>query len=223
MVKKVIKMLLKIILYSVSLLILSMLSARLVMGVFAKTRIYRSNDAPTQRAAIVFGAGLRRDGSPTAILRDRVETAVALYHSNRVAKLLLSGDNRYIEYNEPLAMKTYALELGVPEEDLVLDYAGRRTYDTCVRAREIFGLEQALLVTQDFHLPRAIFTCNFLGIDAQGVLADNHAYRRSSILYWNIRELAASLAAIWDLWIGKPMPVLGEFEPIFPDDIKEFE
>lgn len=213
----------KIVFYSLTLLIFGILLARLVIGIYAKTRIYKLDDAPTQRIAIVFGAGLRRDGSPTAILRDRVETAAKLYHSNRVEKLLLSGDNRFIEYNEPLAMKTYALELGVSEGDLVLDFAGRRTYDTCFRAKEIFGLDQALLVTQDFHLPRAIFTCNFLGIDAQGVLADNHTYRRSSILYWNIRELAASLAAIWDIWIVKPAPVLGEFEPIFPDDIKDFE
>ena len=115
--------------------------------------------SPAAPAAIVFGAGLWRDGSPSPVLQDRVATAADLYFSGKVKKILMSGDNRFIYYNEPGAMKKFALSLGVPEEDIVLDYAGRRTYDTCYRARAIFGLKEAILVTQSFHLPRALILC----------------------------------------------------------------
>ncbi len=132
------------------------------------------DSAPTEGVAIVFGAGLTRGGYPTAVLRDRVETAAQLYFAGKVQKLLMSGDNRSDNYNEPGAMREYALSLGVPSDAIVLDYAGRRTYDTCYRAKAIFGLKSALLVTQQFHLPRALFLCNALGIQAAGVEANNH-------------------------------------------------
>jgi SanA protein len=151
------------------------------------------------------------------VLRDRVETAADLYFAGKVQKLLMSGDNRFVEYNEPGAMRAYALELGVPEDAIVLDYAGRRTYDTCYRAKEIFGVDQALLVTQRFHLPRALVICNGLGVAGEGVSADRRAYRRSSLGIWNLRELPATLVAFIDTFITRPLPVLGEKEPIFPE------
>lgn len=190
--------------------------ARLVTAIFAWPRTYRVESAPAQRVAIVFGAGLWRDGSPTPVLRDRVATAAELYFSGKVQKILMSGDNRFVYYNEPGAMHTYARELGVPGEAIVLDYAGRRTYDTCYRARQIFGVKQAILVTQGFHLPRAIYTCNQLGLPAIGVPSDLRAYRRSAELYWNLREIPATLVALWEVHITQPLPVLGEPEPIFP-------
>ena len=150
------------------------------------------------------------------MLRDRVETAAALYFSGRVEKLLMSGDNRFIDYNEPAAMRDYAIRLGVPEDVIVLDYAGRRTYDTCYRARDIFGVREAILVTQAFHLPRAVYTCNNLGVPAIGVLAENRVYRRSTLLYWKLREIIATVVALWEVHISRPLPVLGNPEPIFP-------
>jgi SanA protein len=164
--------------------------------------------------AIVFGAGLRRDGGPTAVLYDRVATAAALYHAGKVRTLLLSGDNRFENYNEPGAMQQAALALGVPAADIVLDYAGRRTYDTCYRAQAVFGVTQALLVTQSFHLPRALFICEALGLSATGVSADQRTYRRSSLVIWNAREVVATAAAWWDVNIARPLPVLGEPLPI---------
>ena len=113
-------------------------------------------------------------------------------------------------------MRQYALELGVPDEVIVLDYAGRRTYDTCLRAREIFGVSDAVLVTQSFHLPRAIFTCNMLGVEGAGVDADRQTYRRRSLLLGNLRELPATATALWDLLVWPPPVVLGQREPIFP-------
>jgi SanA protein len=120
-----------------------------------------------------------------------------------------------VDYNEPGAMHEYALELGVPEKDIILDYAGRRTYDTCYRAKSIFKVDQAILVTQRFHLPRAIFLCDQFGIVSQGVESDLRTYSRYSLRYWNLREILATISAMWDVWIQKPVPVLGEELPIF--------
>jgi SanA protein len=150
------------------------------------------------------------------LLADRVTAAANLYFAGKVEKLLMSGDNRFVNYNEPEAMRQKALALGVPEEAIVLDYAGRRSYDTCYRAKAIFKVDQAILVTQAFHMPRVLYTCNRLGVDAIGVEADLRVYRKSSLLYWNARELLATLAALWDVNIGHPVPILGQQEPIFP-------
>ena len=188
---------------------------RLITTLYAWNRIYQADQAPAERVAIVFGAGLRRDGFPTAILRDRVETGARLYLEGKVEKLLLSGDNSVEYYNEPEAMRQYAVSLGVPDAAIVLDYAGRRTYDTCFRAKAIFGVESALLVTQKFHLPRALFLCNTLGITASGVEANNLNYRNISLLIWNVREQLATVAAFLDVYVDKPSLVLGLPEPIF--------
>lgn len=188
---------------------------RLVIGLYAAARIFPVDTVPAERVAIVFGAGLRYDGSPTAVLRDRVETASQLYFGGKVEKLLMSGDNSTLDYNEPESMRQYAISLGIPDADIVLDYAGRRTYDTCYRAKAIFGVERAILVTQDFHLPRALYLCNALGVEAVGVKANNIYYRKISRLYWNARELLAAFGAVIDARITKPKPILGEPEPIF--------
>lgn len=193
----------------------SLLVPRVITQWYARSRTYSIESVQNTSVAVVFGAGLWRDGSPTPVLQDRVETAVALYHKGRVGKLLMSGDNRFVDYNEPEAMKQYALELGVPEKDIVLDYAGRRTYDTCYRAREIFGLSEAILVTQGFHLPRALYTCSMLGVTARGVAADLRQYRSKSMTYWQVREALATLVALWEIHITRPLPVLGEPEPIY--------
>lgn len=189
---------------------------RLITALYARPRLVSVQDAPQKGVAIVFGAGLQRDGAPTPVLRDRVAAAAELYFSGKVKKILMSGDNRFVDYNEPGAMAAYAVSLGVPAEDIVLDYAGRRTYDTCYRARQIFGLQEALLVTQRFHLPRALYLCNSLGVQALGVDADRRAYRRRSQLIWHLRETPATLVALWEIHISHPTPVLGDPEPIFP-------
>ena len=217
MLRKLLKFLWKItlILGVIGLLILTL--PRLVTSLYTLNRIYPKEDAPSTRLAIVFGAGLRRDGTPTAILRDRVETAAELYFSGKVEKILMSGDNSFEYYNEPGAMRLYALSLGVPETAIAMDFAGRRTYDTCYRAKAIFGVREALLVTQKFHLPRALFLCNALGLDAYGVEAKNNHYRKVSLMIWNIREQIATVGAFIDLFISNPVPVLGGLEPLFVD------
>ena len=197
--------------------LLGVLLPRIITSLYAINKIHQKEDAPGERLAIVFGAGLRRDGTPTPILRDRVETAADLYFSGKVEKLLMSGDNRFVEYNEPESMRQYALSLGVPDSAIVLDYAGRRTYDTCYRAKAIFGVESALLVTQKFHLPRALFICNALGLRASGVEAKNRQYWGGSLFIWNFREQLATVGAFLDVYVNNPVPVLGDSEPIFVD------
>jgi vancomycin permeability regulator SanA len=215
MLKKMIEFVLKIALAVTSIAILATLLPRLITALYASTRIDSIVDAPQKQVAIVFGAGLTRDGRATRVLRDRVETAARLYFDGKVTKLLMSGDNSDVDYNEPQAMKEYALHLGVPEDAIVLDYAGRRTYDTCYRARDIFGLEEAILVTQSFHLPRALYLCNQLGVDASGVAAENHYFLKRSRAFWTLRELIATPVALWEVHISQPIPVLGQPEPIF--------
>ncbi len=180
-----------------------------------QSRIYSEQTAPAAPVAIVFGAGLQRDGAPTLILRDRVETAAQLYRLGKVQKLLFSGDNRFVDYNEPKAMYEYGLALGLPASAMTLDYAGRRTYDTCLRAKVIFGVTKALVVTQRYHLDRALLTCDSLGLDAAGVAADRHPYPRRPFFFWQLRELPATAQAFWDLFISAPTDVvLGKAEPI---------
>ena len=186
------------------------------MLIYSGTKTYLPGDVPSAPAALVLGAGLNRDGTPGVVLQDRVRTASDLYFSGKVQKILMSGDNSSINYNEPAAMQEYAISIGVPEEDIVLDYAGRRTYDSCYRAKAIFGLDHLIVVTQAFHLPRAVFLCDALDIKADGVPADDANYRLRSYTYWWTREILASVYAYWDVLIAQPEPILGNPEPIFP-------
>jgi len=209
-------MILKILLILAVLGFLLLTGARVATGVYARQKIVPLTEVASHRVVIVFGAGLWRDGTATPVLHDRVQTAANMYLAGKVERLLMSGDNRFVDYNEPAVMRDLALSLGIPEDAIALDYAGRRTYDTCYRAKAIFGVKSAILVTQAFHLPRAIYLCNQLGIDSVGVKADLRIYRKSSLLYWNVRELFATVAALWDVNISHPVPVLGDPEPIFP-------
>ncbi len=183
----------------------------------ARPRTFLPGEIPPAPVALVLGAGLNRDGSPGVVLRDRVRTAAELYFNGRVDKLLMSGDNSTEFYNEPGAMRDFAISLGVPQEDIILDYAGRRTYDSCFRARAIFGLDRAIIITQAFHLPRALFLCNAFQLESDGVPADDANYRLRYYTFWWVREILASIKAFWDVYIAQPELILGEPEPIFPD------
>ena len=195
------------------LVLLSPLALRAWVGQRTAGQIYtEALDAPSSPAAIVLGAGYLPSGRLSSALADRMDTAIALYQAGKVNKLLLTGDNRFADYNEPAAMAAYAEARGVPREDLVLDYAGRRTYDSCYRASAIFDLEQAILVTQAFHLPRAMYTCNQLGLETVGVVADRRTYLRAT--WYQLRELFALTRAWLDLKLFKPVPVLGDPIPV---------
>ena len=165
-------------------------------------------EAPREQVAIVYGAAVYGNGRLSTVLRDRVETAIALYERGAVDTIIMSGDNSSPDYNEPGAMMAYAIARGVAEADIQPDYGGFRTYDSCYRARHIFGLESAILVTQAFHLPRAIFTCRALGVDAIGVAADQRPYRGAE--WYETRETAASFVALVDVIRRQPATVMGD-------------
>lgn len=174
--------------------------------------IYDVSAVPETQVALVFGAGIYEDGRMSDMLKDRMDVAIALYEAGKVNKLLLSGDNSFETYDEPSAMMAYALEQGVPEADLQPDYGGRRTYDSCYRAKEIFQVDQAVLVTQNFHLPRAMFLCDQLGMETVGVSADLQPYIAAR--WMAIREVGATLQSGADIVWQAPSPIMGEPIPI---------
>ncbi len=159
--------------------------------------------------AIVPGANIHSDGTPSMVLRMRLDKAIELYKDGHVQKLLVSGDNRFKHYNEPDAMKSYAIQHGVPSEDVVCDYAGRRTYDTMYRARNLFRVSHSVIVTQDRFMGRSLYLAKSVHLDAVGVIADTPPG-----LPGMSREYLACVSAWLDVNILHPSPVMGEPEPI---------
>lgn len=165
------------------------------------------------KTAIVLGASAK-NFYPSPVLKDRIEAAVDLYKQGKVENILMSGDNRFNNYNEPEVMTRYATKLGVPVNKIYRDYAGRRTYDTCFRAKHIFQIKEAILVTSKFHLPRTLYTCEQLGIKVDGFYHDNRNYYWSTYLSWQLRETIATSVAWVNINIVSSQPVLGEPLPI---------
>ncbi|MDO4486427.1 MAG: ElyC/SanA/YdcF family protein [Bacillota bacterium] len=161
---------------------------------------------------MVLGASVNPDGTPSPMLQDRLDMGIALYHAGAAPKLLLSGDNGQVVYNEVATMKSYAMGKGVPEEDIFLDHAGFSTYESVYRADYIFHVKRMIVVTQKYHLYRALYGCRRMGIEALGAASDQETYRGQE--YREIREI---LARDKDFvkWMIKPEPTfLGEVIPI---------
>jgi len=178
----------------------------------ARGRVTEHIDAvPERPVALVLGAGLDTNGFPTLMLADRVRAAVDLYRRGAVSHLLMSGDNSRADYDEPTSMRRLALEAGVPAENITLDFAGFSTFDSCVRARRIFGVQAAIVVTQDFHAARAVATCRGAGIDAVGFAQSTAGYAASDVRALKTRERAAVIKALWDDVSGARPHFLGPF------------
>ena len=198
----------------VSLVVLVVVSANVWIWGASAGRIEElgaPDDTAAAPVAIVLGAAVYPSGEPSPWLRYRLDTAARLYRSGRVEAILVSGDNGRENYNEPVAMRRYLVAAGIPAEAIALDYAGFDTYDTCVRARRLFGIERALLVTQDFHEPRAVAICRSVGLDVDGV-GDSRA--RSDRIGWTVswtRERAAAIKAVVDV-VSRRDPTLGRQE-----------
>lgn len=170
-----------------------------------------------RRAAIVLGAGLV-DKRPSPLLSDRVEASVELLDEERVDLLLMSGDNTTQYYDEPSAMRRSAIEQGAPADQVAVDYAGRRTWDTCVRAHDVFGVREAVVVTSAFHVDRAVAACRAAGIDVTGYSVDDSRFGVGTRIRWRARELAATGRALVDVWWLRPKPAVGgdEIDPWEP-------
>ncbi len=195
MIKSLLRLIRKILLLGVALASLLIVPGWVIDKVYAG-QIHLLDQLSHSPVAIVFGAGLRRDGRPTTVLADRIETAMDLYRAGLVEQILFSGSSQQAGYNEAESMLAYAVEMGLDPEDALLDPGGDRTFLTCLRARDSFGITQATLVTQRFHLPRALVLCDAIGIDAEGAVSDLRTYRAQQ--FWNIRESFATLRALWD-------------------------
>jgi len=183
----------------------------------ARGRIFPAASLPlTQAPVLVLGAGVLRDREPTQVLQARLDTALDLYAGGAGRWILVSGDNRAANYNEPQAMRRYLLKRGVPPTLVISDFAGRRTYDSLKRAKSVFGVQRVIIVTSDFHLPRALFLAAHLGLDAYGVPASTEVMPRGQRLgFWG-REFVARHLATWDVWFP-PDTMLGPREPT-PED-----
>ncbi|MEU8839694.1 ElyC/SanA/YdcF family protein [Streptomyces roseus] len=168
----------------------------------AADRLRSTADAPAAEVAVVFGAGLW-DGRPTPYLARRLDAAVELYRTGKVKVVLVTGDNGRTEYDEPDAMRTYLTAHGVPDERVVGDYAGFDTWDSCVRAKEIFGVKRAVLISQGFHIRRAVALCGAAGLDAYGVGVDDE--HDATWYYGGTREVFAAGKAALDAAF-KPEP-----------------
>ena len=187
------------------LLCVSLVELRLFIA--ARGAIYHDTDAvPTRRVAIIFGAQVLPEGQLSVALAHRVDAGIALYRAGKVAQLLMTGDSREENYDEIGTMRDYAIERGVPASAILLDPAGLRTYDSCYRARSIFGIgdNEAILVTQEYHLPRAIYTCAGLGVRASGYVAAPFGGPRGQDA--DLREHPARWLAWWQLNVSHPTP-----------------
>jgi vancomycin permeability regulator SanA len=173
-------------------------------------RTYSVADSPSAPVALVLGAGLRSDGTPSPYLTARLEDARQLYSLGKVKAILVSGDNGHVDHDEATAMQTWLVQHGVPEAKVVRDHAGFDTWDSCVRAKKIFGVSRAIVVTQAFHLPRALYLCRSAGLDVTGVASGGIGDQAE--LVYTAREVPAAVKATFEA-IFQPDPrFLGEHE-----------
>lgn len=181
----------------------------------AERKVYGASDVPSQAVALVLGAKVYGDGRLSDMFHDRCQTAVGLYKTGKVGKILVSGDHGRKEYDEVNAAKAYLLASGVAGKDIFLDHAGFDTYDSVYRARDVFEVKSMVVVTQGYHLPRALFIAHELGVEAVGVGADLRIYGGEN--YRNFREEFAVVKAWFDVilksrpkFLGDPIPVSGD-------------
>jgi SanA protein len=170
--------------------------------------------APAQ-AAIVLGAYVYPDGRVSDMVADRLEAALTLYQTGKVKKILITGDHGTVEYDEVNTMRRYLEGKGVPTGDIFMDHAGFDTYDSMYRARDVFQVHTAVVVTQGFHIPRAVYIARSLGIEAEGVVADRWKYQAEN--YYEAREVLARIKAVGRLAVGSKPVFLGPVIPITGD------
>ena len=205
--KKITKILLII---CVSLMILlggTVLFTNIYMKSATKERIITTYEEDYD-CIIILGAGVRKEGTPSPMLRDRLDKGIELYNEGIAPKIIMSGDHGQNRYDEVSAMKKYAIDKGVPSEDIFMDHAGFSTYDSIYRERDVFEVKKAIIVTQRYHMYRALYIADKLGLEAYGVPAEDIKYSGQSG-----RETREILARTKDFFkvIIKPNPkYLGE-------------
>src|SRR5680860_382713 len=188
----------------------------LIIFIHVRTKPYIYNDsteASQAEVALIPGAAIFPDGTLSSIFIDRVDMSIKLYEAKKVSKILVSGDNSTVSHNEVNPVRIYLLSKGILDQDIFLDHAGFDTYSTMYRARDIFGISSVLIVTQSFHLPRAVFIARRLGMKAYGVNAD-----MGHILFRNyVREVLADEKVVLDFLFNRQPKYFGEKIPITGD------
>ena len=186
----------------------------LVINIQSHNYITRNQENfPPVSAAIILGAGILNNDKLSPIFKDRVDTAISLYKKGTVTTILVSGDDGTSTHNEVNPARDYLLSQGIPSKDIFLDHAGFDTYSSMYRAKNVFLVTSAIIVTQSFHLPRSVFIARTLGIDAYGTPADQHLYSFKN----NIREFFADTKAFFDIVRNRKPKYLGEKIPITGD------
>ncbi len=168
-------------------------------------------EVPQSNVALILGASVVR-GALSPILAARADMAIALYRKQKVSKILVTGDNGDLSYDEVTPVRKYLLDAGIPSRDIFLDYAGFDTYSSMYRARDVFNVESVTIVTQDFHLPRALWIARNVGLSAYGVVAGGQG---STYAY--VREIPASIKALGDTFFGRRPKYLGASIPLSGD------
>ena len=185
--KRIVKTMLVIVIFLFMFFIIS----NLIIINTGKKRIVSDSEMQAFEAdcILILGAGVWANNRPSPMLVDRLEEGIRLYNEDVSEKIIVSGDHGKVDYDEVNVMKNYLIDAGIPSEDIFMDHAGFSTYESMYRAKEIFGAQKMILVTQEYHLYRALFICNSMGIDAYGSPADPRAY--AGAFKRNVREWIA--------------------------------
>ncbi|HCT80544.1 MAG TPA: hypothetical protein DGT23_29060 [Micromonosporaceae bacterium] len=199
---------------------LTVVSSLIWVRVASAGRVYSLSDVPARPVALVLGAQIYGDGTPSAFLEARLALARDLYRAGKVRAVLVSGDNMNFDYNEPDAMRAWLIAQGVPADKVVADYAGFDTSDSCQRARRIFGATALIVLTQSFHVRRAVALCRGAGIDAVGVGDDSVAVYRRPWLAGTMREQGATVKALIEVVTGQDPVHWGPRETSLDDALR---
>lgn len=192
------------------------------INITTKKNIFSNNrDIPNCYTGLVLGARVYKNGNLSGILKDRVDTALELYEIGKIKRFLLSGDHGRTNYDEVNQMKKYLLNKGVPKSDIFLDHAGFDTYDSAYRAKTIFLVDDVIIISQEFHIKRAVYIARKLGLNAYGIKADKHKYGIAKRMY--LREKIANVKAFLELLIGKKPKYLGAVIPIKGTSKKSYD
>ena len=199
--------------------LVSLVAIAIVVSSSRKHIYAKIENIPNAEAALILGAAILKNGQPSPVLRDRIDQAIDLYKAGKVGKIIASGDNASVDYNEVQPVRIYLIKNGIPEEDIFMDYAGFDTYSSIYRARDVFLVESLSIVSQSFHLPRAVFIARNLGLEASGSSADRGHYKVTNYF----REMAADIKAVVNIassrkprHLGKEIPISGDGRESLP-------
>ncbi len=214
--KKKIKLIIRICLLAATILLILIIVSNAIIIYKSRGFIYNNvTDVPAKYTVIVLGAKVSPGGVPSNYLHDRLDKAIEIYNNHKAQRFLLSGDHGHTTYDEVNAMKYYLLNRGIKTEDIFLDHAGFDTYSTMVRARKVFLIKDVIIVSQEFHLPRAVYIARSIGLDAIGINANNNKY--AGLKQLKVREIIARVKAFVEVLFHKKPRFLGEQIPITGD------